>query len=71
MFKNPYWFKHCCLTEEQRKAFRKYEKALEEREKSFDLPLSEEGVIVDSLPDVKDVEVVKDVEAQDVEEYDF
>lgn len=55
MIKNPYWFKHCQLTEEQRKAVRQYEKELEEREDSFDLPLPEECTIVDSLPDVKDV----------------
>lgn len=55
MIKNPYWFKHCQLTEEQRKEVCQYEKELEEREDSFDLPLPEEGTIVDSLPDVKDV----------------
>jgi hypothetical protein len=55
MIKNPYWAKYCQLTEEQRKAVRQYEKELEEREDSFDLPLPEECTIVESLPDVKDV----------------
>ena len=57
MFKNPYWFKHCRLTDEQRRRVREYEKELEtrsqERVESIDLS---EYTIVPSFPDVTDVQ---------------
>lgn len=55
MFKNPYWYKHCRLTDEQRRRVREYEKELERRQEPIDLS---ECTLVESLPDVKDVEPV-------------
>lgn len=55
MFKNPYWYKHYRLTDEQRRRVREYEKELERSQEPIDLS---EGTLVTSLSDVKDVEPV-------------